>query len=119
MPKRLAGDLSPGFSWVKAMLVVKKLRARLLAGIHMSVGLSNISIMLPRDASDGSPLKPQIESAFLTLAVPRGLDTVLASADRDYRILPADNLVMRGVREAIALDGIDTVLRIQQIYRAN
>lgn len=90
-----------------------------LAGIHMSVGLSNISIMLPRDASDGSPLKPQIESAFLTLAVPRGLDTVLASADRDYRILPADNLVMRGVREAIALDGIDTVLRIQQIYRAN
>jgi cobalamin-dependent methionine synthase I len=90
-----------------------------LAGIHMSVGLSNISIMLPKDASDGSPLKSQIESAFLTLAVPLGLDTVLASADRDYRILPADNLVMRGVREAIALDGIDTVLRIQQIYRSN
>ena len=88
-----------------------------LAGVHLSVGLSNISIMLPKQAGDGSALKPQIESAFLTLAVPLGLDTVLASADRGYTMLPADNLVMRGVREAIALDGIDAVLRIQQIYR--
>jgi cobalamin-dependent methionine synthase I len=89
-----------------------------LKGIHMSVGLSNISIMLPNEASDGSPLKPQIESAFLTLTVPHGLDTVLASAGRDYRRLPDDNLVLRGVREALELDGIDAVLRIQQIYRA-
>ncbi len=90
-----------------------------LKGIHMSVGLSNISIMLPKDAGDGSPLKHQIESAFLTLAVPLGLDTVLASPGRDYRMLPADNLVMRGVSEALALDGIEAVLRIQQIYRPN
>lgn len=88
-----------------------------LQGVHMSVGLSNISIMLPNAASDGSPLKPQIESAFLTLTVPHGLDTALATAGRDYRLLPDDNIVMRGVREALELEGIDAVMRIQQIYR--
>jgi 5-methyltetrahydrofolate--homocysteine methyltransferase len=89
----------------------------MLKGIHMSVGLSNISIMLPKDASDGSPLKSQIESAFLTLTVPHGLDTVLGTAGRDYNMLPDDNLVMRGVREALELSDIDAVLRIQQIYQ--
>jgi 5-methyltetrahydrofolate--homocysteine methyltransferase len=89
-----------------------------LKGIHMSVGLSNSSIMLPKEAGDGSLLKPQIESAFLTLTVPYGLDTVLGTAGRDYNLLPEDNLVMRGVREAIGLDGIDAILRIQQIYQA-
>lgn len=90
-----------------------------LGGIHMSVGLSNIGIMLPKHASDGSPLQSQIESAFLTLAVPCGLDTVLGTAGRDYALLPADNLVMRGVRESLDLDGIDAVLRIQQIYQGD
>ncbi len=88
-----------------------------LAGMHMSVGLSNISVMLPKEASDGSPLKQQIESAFLTLAVPNGLDTALATAGRGYERLSDDNLVMRGVREAMALDGIDAVLRIREIYQ--
>ncbi len=88
-----------------------------LAGIHMSVGLSNIGIMLPKLAHDGSALQLQIESAFLTLAVPAGLDTVLGTAGRDYAFLPEDNLVMRGVRESLALDGIDAILRIQQIYQ--
>jgi 5-methyltetrahydrofolate--homocysteine methyltransferase len=88
-----------------------------LKGIHMSVGLSNIGIMLPKQASDGTKLQPQIESAFLTLTVPFGLDTILGTAGRDYVLLPADNLVMRGVAESLALDGIDAVLRIQQIYQ--
>lgn len=88
-----------------------------LKGIHMSVGLSNIGIMLPKQSSDGTKLQPQIESAFLTLTVPFGLDTILGTAGRDYVLLPADNLVMRGVAESLALDGIDAVLRIQQIYQ--
>jgi 5-methyltetrahydrofolate--homocysteine methyltransferase len=88
-----------------------------LAGIHMSVGLSNIGIMLPKLAHDGSALQPQIESAFLTLTVPHGLDTVLGTAGRDYAMLPEDNLVMRGVRESLDCEGIDAILRIQQIYQ--
>lgn len=89
-----------------------------LKGIHMSVGLSNISVMLPSKAIDGSPLKTQIESAFLTLTVPKGLDTIIGTAGRNYELLPDDNLVMRGVREAIDLEGYDTILRIQEMYKA-
>ena len=88
-----------------------------LQGIHMSVGLSNIGIMLPKVARDGSALQPQIESAFLTMTVPHGLDTVLGTAGRDYAMLADDNLVMRGVRESLDCDGIDAILRIQQIYQ--
>lgn len=90
-----------------------------LKGIHMSVGLSNISIMLPNKAIDGSPLKSQIESAFLTMTTPYGLDTVLGTPGKDYQRLSDDNLVMRGVGESLELEGIDAILRIQQLYRAD
>ncbi len=90
-----------------------------LKGIHMSVGLSNISIMLPKQASDGSPLKEQIESAFLSLSVPHGLNTILGTAGRDYTVLDDDNLVMRGVKESLFLDGFDAIMRIQQIYQTS
>lgn len=89
-----------------------------LQGLHMSVGLSNIAVMLPSKARDGTLLKPQIESAFLTMTVPHGLDTILGTAGRDYNILPDDNIVMSGVREALDLGGIEAVMRIQQIYQA-
>lgn len=88
-----------------------------LQGIHMSVGLSNIGIMLPKLARDGSALQPQLESAFLSLTVPHGLDTVLGTAGRGYAILADDNLVLRGVRESLDCEGIDAILRIQQIYQ--
>ncbi|MDD8016012.1 MAG: dihydropteroate synthase, partial [Acidobacteriota bacterium] len=46
-------------------------------GIHISVGLSNFTVMLPSKRRDGSPVKGPLESAFLTLAMPRGLDTII------------------------------------------
>ena len=44
-----------------------------LRGVHLSVGLSNFTVMLPSKCADGSPTKGPLESAFLTLAVPLGL----------------------------------------------
>ena len=89
----------------------------LLNGIHMTVGLSNISIMLPREALDGSLLKPQLESAFLTATVPLGLDTIIGTAGRKYEILPPENIVMKGFTEAMALNSFDSIMRIQEIYQ--
>jgi cobalamin-dependent methionine synthase I len=89
-----------------------------LKGLHMSVGLSNISIMLPKEARDGSLLKPQIESAFLTATVPYGLDTIIGTAGRKYELLAEDNLVMKGFSEAMSLGGFDSIMRIQEIYSA-
>jgi cobalamin-dependent methionine synthase I len=88
-----------------------------LRGAHLMVGLSNLGIMLPRVALDGSRLSTKLESAFLTLTVPHGLDTILATPGRDYQILPEDDFVLRGFQEAITLDGFDTLRRLQQLYR--
>ncbi len=90
-----------------------------LEGVHVVVGLSNFSVMLPKHAVDGSLLKVQLESAFLTMAMPLGLDTILGTAGRDYQILAEDNFVYRGLREALELDGFETILRVQQLYRAD
>ncbi|MGZ4972852.1 MAG: dihydropteroate synthase [Limisphaerales bacterium] len=88
-----------------------------LQGIHMVVGLSNIGIMLPKLALDGSRLSVKLESAFLTLAMPLGLDTILGTAGREYEFLPESDFVFEGFKEAIALDGFEAVMRIQQLYR--
>lgn len=88
-----------------------------LKGVHLSVGLTNLSIMLPAKTPDGQPLKELLESAFLTETVPYGLDTVLGTAGRNYRPLPAGHPVLTGFNEAMALSDIEAVMRIQQLYQ--
>lgn len=89
-----------------------------LEGVHLIVGLSNLGIMLPKLALDGSRLSTKLESAFLTLTRPHGLDTILGTAGRDYQMLPPDDFVLRGFQEAIQLDGFETLLRLQELYKA-
>jgi 5-methyltetrahydrofolate--homocysteine methyltransferase len=87
-----------------------------LESIHMSVGLSNISVMLPNTALDGSNLKLGLESAFLTETVPYGLDTILATPGRKYQMLDEDNFVLKGFRNAINADGYESLMEIQSLY---
>ena len=87
-----------------------------LETIHMSVGLSNISVMLPNTALDGSNLKLGLESAFLTETVPYGLDTILATPGRKYQMLDEDNFVLKGFRNAINAEGYDSLMEIQSLY---
>ncbi len=86
-------------------------------GVHLSVGLTNLSIMLPARTPDGLPLKELLESAFLTHTVPHGLDTLLGTAGRNYQQLADDNPVLRGFNEFLALSDIEAVMRIQQLYQ--
>jgi cobalamin-dependent methionine synthase I len=88
-----------------------------LRGVHLLVGLSNLGIMLPRFALDGSRLNVKLESSFLTMTMPYGLDTILGTPGREYQILPEDDFVFQGFKEAIALDGYDTLMRLQELYR--
>jgi 5-methyltetrahydrofolate--homocysteine methyltransferase len=89
-----------------------------LKGIHQSVGLSNLSVMLPKLANDGCLLKLNIESAFLTLCVPKGLDTIIGTPGRKYEVLAEDNFILKGVKEALELDGIEAIMKIQELYNA-
>jgi len=83
-----------------------------LAGINMSVGLSNFTVMLPSKKADGSPVKSPLESAFLTLAMPLGLNFIVGSVKRKYEILPDIHPAMQCLKNILASDGLNAVLQI-------
>ncbi len=87
-----------------------------LAGVHMSVGLSNFTVMLPSKRADGSPVKGPLESAFLTLAMPRGLDTIIGSMSRKYEILPDGHPALTCLKDILGLEGYDTLMRLREFY---
>ena len=86
------------------------------AGVHASVGLSNFTVMLPPKRADGSPLKGPLESAFLTVAVPLGLDFVIGSVKRKYALLEPDDPAMLCVKDILTLKGYDCVMRVMEYY---
>lgn len=85
-----------------------------LAGVHASVGLSNFTVMLPAKRPDGSPVRSTLESAFLTKAMPRGLDMVIGSVKRKYALLEADHPAMQCLEDVLARDGYDCVMRVAE-----
>lgn len=85
-------------------------------GVHMSVGLSNFTVMLPPKRGDGSPTKGPLESAFLTMAMPLGLDHVIGSVKRKYEILKPDHPAMQCLADCLKLEGFDVIMRVQGYY---
>ena len=82
----------------------------------MSVGLSNFTVMLPPKRADGSPVKGPLESAFLTKAMPLGLDMVIGSVKRNYELLPADHPAMQCLEDCIRAGGFDAIMRVREFY---
>jgi cobalamin-dependent methionine synthase I len=87
-----------------------------LAGVHASVGLSNFTVMLPPKCANGSPVKGPLESAFLTQAMPLGLDMVIGSVKRNYELLPSDHPARVCIEECLKLDGFDVLMRVREFY---
>lgn len=85
-------------------------------GVHMSVGLSNFTVMLPPKRADGSPTKGPLESAFLTMAMPLGMDHVIGSVKRKYEILAPDHAAMQCLADCLKLEGFDVIMRVQEFY---
>ena len=85
-------------------------------GVHLSVGLSNFTVMLPPKRGDGSPTKSPLESAFLTLAMPLGLDHVIGSVKRKYETLPADHPALQCLTDCLNRTGFDVIMRVQEFY---
>lgn len=83
-----------------------------LAGVHISVGLSNFTSMLPAKRGDGSPAKGPLESAFLTMAMPLGLDTIIGSTKRQYALLAEEDPALQCLKEVLALEGVEAVMRV-------
>jgi len=87
------------------------------AGVHMSVGLSNFTVMLPSKKLDGSPVKGPLESAFLTKTMPLGLDMIIGSVKRKYELLPSDHPAMQCLEDILATDdGFEAIMRVRDFY---
>jgi cobalamin-dependent methionine synthase I len=87
-----------------------------LAGINMSVGLSNFTTMLPSKKADGSPVKGPLESAFLTMAMPMGLNTIIGSVNRKYSLLTDDDLAMQCLKDVLKLEGVEVIMRVMMYF---
>ena len=87
-----------------------------LAGVHISVGLSNFTVMLPQKRADGSRVKGPLESAFLTKAMPLGLDMVIGSVQRNYELLPPDHPAMQCLEDCLRLGGFESIMRVREFY---
>jgi cobalamin-dependent methionine synthase I len=87
-----------------------------LAGVNMSVGLSNFTTMLPSRKADGSLVKSPLESAFLTMAMPMGLNTIIGSVKRKYSLLPDNDPAMQCLKDILKLEGIEVIMRVTMYY---
>lgn len=87
-----------------------------LSGVDMSVGLSNFTVMLPPKTPDGLFVRSSLESAFLTLAMPLGLRTVIGSVRRNYTLLDDDHPALICLRDILKLDGFDVLTRLMSFY---
>jgi cobalamin-dependent methionine synthase I len=87
-----------------------------LKNVNMSVGLSNFTVMLPSKRADGSPVKGALESAFLTMAMPMGFNTVIGSVKRNYSLLPEDHPAMQCLKDVLQLEGYDVIMRVMSFY---
>lgn len=83
-----------------------------LVGVNVSVGLSNFTAMLPSKKPDGSPVRGPLESAFLTVAMPLGLNTIVGSVKRKYALLADDDPALQCLRDVLTLEGVEGIMRV-------
>jgi hypothetical protein len=83
-----------------------------LAAVNMSVGLSNFTAMLPSKRGDGSPVKSPLESAFLTMAMPMGLNFIIGSTKRHYSLLGDESPALQCLKDVLKLEGVEAVMRV-------
>lgn len=87
-----------------------------LLHVHMSVGLSNLTVMLPSKRADGSPVKGPLESAFLTKAMPLGLDMIIGSVKRKYQLLEPHHPAMICLEHVLKAEGFEAIMRVRDFY---
>lgn len=82
-------------------------------GIHISVGLSNFTQMLPSKTKSARFVKTPLEGAFLTLAMPVGLDFIVGNPKKKYKILEKDHDALIALKKALNTSGMDSIIQLQ------
>ena len=91
-------------------------REKNLQGCHMSVGLSNFTVMLPGKTRSGAPVKLPLENAFLKLAIPNGLDYIVGNTRKKYELLSEEDPAMQIMNEVIAHDDMTVLNLVRKFY---
>ena len=87
------------------------------SGVHCSVGLSNFTVMLPpKTKKSGENVKGPLESAFLTRAMPLGLDMVIGSVKRNYMLLDDTHPAMQCFDDCMKVTGMESIARVRKFY---
>ncbi|MDO5553645.1 MAG: dihydropteroate synthase [Planctomycetia bacterium] len=89
-----------------------------MKGVHASVGLSNFTVMLPAKTKSGAVVKSPLESAFLTLTMPLGMDHVIGSVKRKYQLLAEEDPALLCVRECLEKGGFESIARVRRFIRS-
>jgi len=89
-----------------------------LNGVHMSVGLSNFTVMLPSKRTDGLAVRATLDSAFLTLAKPLGLDMIIGSTQRKYALLSPGHPALVCLQDILNGESVDAILRVIEFYQS-
>jgi cobalamin-dependent methionine synthase I len=84
---------------------------------HKIVTPANLTSDLPLKTASGDAVKTPLQCAFLTLAVPRGLDTVITDSRKSYRPLPNSHEAMKTLWDLMILQGADAFERLQRFYQ--
>jgi 5-methyltetrahydrofolate--homocysteine methyltransferase len=66
-----------------------------MKGVHTLIGITNLTIDLPPS------LKLGLQNAFLTLAVEKGLDTIIGNPERKYEILEKENPFLQALQKVL------------------
>jgi len=87
-----------------------------LKDVHIVGGLTNVGNMLPPKEYDGIRLRHMMESAFLTVAIPLGFDTVMGTPWNKFQILPDDHEVLVAFKEVTALKGLPAMRALRKLW---
>lgn len=89
-----------------------------LKGTSMSVGLSNFSIMLPAKRKSGGLVKTPLENAFITMAMPLGLNMIIGSVKKKYQLLSEDDEALKTLKDFLAIGDYEAIERLQKFYNS-
>ena len=87
-------------------------------GCHMSVGLSNFTVMLPTKTKSGEMVKTPLENAFLTLTVPNGLDYCVGNTKKKYAFLSDEHPAMKTLNTILTLEGMKIISCVRSFYNS-
>jgi hypothetical protein len=84
----------------------------------MYIGLYNFTVKIRSETKLSDLVKTPLENAFLTLAVPHGLDHCIGNTKKKHEFLNDTHPAMKTLIDVLDLGGFDVINRVQEFYNS-